>query len=58
MVERTGGYEPEAGERFRVVVYDSRSGEFDALEGIDAGNGRVFEATYDKTGLTLEVVEP
>jgi hypothetical protein len=50
------GYEPNIGEAFTVLTFDSRSGAFATLNGLDIGNGKRFEVVYGAAGVTLTVV--
>jgi len=55
-INRTGGFEPNLGDTFVVMSFDSRGGDFTAINGLAIGNGKQFSATFDATSLTLEVV--
>ena len=49
------GYTPSLGERFRIMTYESRTGEFDSVLGQEFDN-KQFELDYGSTGLDLVVV--
>jgi len=50
------GFEPNLGDTFAIVQYASRTGTFTSLTGEVIGNGKMFQASYGPTQLTLEVV--
>ncbi|MCH8084208.1 MAG: hypothetical protein IH885_08225 [Myxococcales bacterium] len=51
------GFEPSLNDSFQVMTYASRNGEFATVNGLDIGNGKLFQVNYSPTGLTLTVVE-
>ena len=51
------GYEPNVGDRFEIVTYALRVGEFASVTGSDLGNGKAFTLDYQPTGLFVEVVD-
>ena len=44
-------------ESFQVMTFASRNGEFSTVNGLNIGNGKLFEVSYNSTDLTLTVVE-
>ena len=52
-------FEPQIGDRFPIIVYESakrRTGEFQIILGLDIGNGKRFEIQYSDTEVVLETV--
>lgn len=52
------GFTPVRGDRFQVLTFDSRSGDFAIQNGLDVGSGLYLIPTFDDTGLTLVVGLP
>jgi hypothetical protein len=49
------GFSPTAGNSFRVLTFNSRSGDFSAENFPDLGEGLSFNPAFDSTGLNLAV---
>ena len=50
------GFVPAVGDRFEILTFGSRAGDFAVINGLEIGNSKRFEATYSSDRLTLEVV--
>jgi fibronectin-binding autotransporter adhesin len=50
------GYNPKVGDRFTVLTFGSRRGDFAQVTGTNLGGGLYFKKVYTTTSLTLEVV--
>ena len=50
-------FEPQLGDSFVVLTFDTANGEFDTANGLDLGNGLILQPVYDANSLTLVVVE-
>jgi hypothetical protein len=50
-----GGFTPVAGNSFRVLTFNSRSGDFATRNFPDLGEGLSFNPAFDSTGLNLAV---
>jgi uncharacterized protein affecting Mg2+/Co2+ transport len=48
------GFSPSAGDVFEVVTYGSRTGMFDAIDGLDRFGGVALDPIFTETGLTLQ----
>ena len=51
-------FQPNLGDTFTIMTFGSHDGEFAVINGLDAGNGLVFEPTYHATSLVLTVALP
>jgi hypothetical protein len=56
-VTLVNGFTPANGNTFRILTFNSRSGDFAAMNLPDPGNGLVLNPMYDGSGLTL-LTEP
>jgi hypothetical protein len=52
-VTLVNGFAPAAGNNFRILTFNSRSGDFAAMNLPDPGNGLALNPAYDGSGLTL-----
>jgi hypothetical protein len=48
-----GGFSPAVGDSFRILTFNSRSGDFAAINLPDPGAGLFLDPVYDSSGLTL-----
>jgi len=55
-VELRDGFTPELGDSFDIIVAAQIEGAFDAVSGLDFGNGLRFTIDYADAAVTLEVV--
>ena len=49
-------FKPKAGQKFRIINAQLRSGTFSSIKGTEAGSGLTYQVEYDGTGVTLTVV--
>ena len=47
------GFAPSWGDRFEIVTFGSRGGDFDTVNGEELGDGLYFDLVYDAQSLTL-----
>ncbi|MFQ5796053.1 MAG: CARDB domain-containing protein, partial [Candidatus Bipolaricaulia bacterium] len=52
-VSLINGFVPIAGDRFQVMTFGSRSGDFATQYGLDLGSGLAFDPVFDTGSLTL-----
>ncbi|MBL8384075.1 MAG: autotransporter-associated beta strand repeat-containing protein [Burkholderiales bacterium] len=52
-VELIGGFHPQLGDAFTVMTWNSRSGQFATITGLDLGGGLRLDPVYGEHGLTL-----
>ena len=52
-VSLSEGYVPEAGDRFAFLIYGSSSGDFQAFQGLEIGNGLYFDLQRSETQYEL-----
>jgi hypothetical protein len=50
-----GGFTPSAGNSFRILTFQSRSGDFNTENFPDLGGGLFFNPAYDSSGLNLVI---
>jgi len=55
-VNLVDSYEPDIGDMFNLVSGTSVTDTFETINGLDIGNGKQFEVSYNATNVTLEVV--
>jgi hypothetical protein len=53
-----GSFIPQAGDRFRVLTYGSRAGDFDHYVGLDLPNGLRLRPVFTADALTLTALPP
>ena len=51
-----GGYVPNLGDSFQVLVAASRVGEFSSILGADLGGNLIFDVLYGLNDVTLQVI--
>ena len=49
---------PVLGDSFEIMTFSSRTADFTTIDGLDIGNGLMFELIYGPNSLTLLVVDP
>jgi hypothetical protein len=52
-VSLLNGFVPNVGDRFQILTFGSRSGDFMTENGLDLGGGLRFDPQYDASSLTL-----
>jgi hypothetical protein len=50
------GYEPNLGDTFTIMTFNSRSGTFSTVNGLTIGNGKQFQIGYNAKNIVLTVV--
>ncbi|MHC4065644.1 MAG: hypothetical protein ACYSUI_14260 [Planctomycetota bacterium] len=55
-IQLIDGCDPTIGAGFEVMTYNSHSGVFATVNGLDIGGGRVLEVTYGPKSVVLTVV--
>ncbi len=56
-IERLGGFEPDVGDRFIILTFATRTGQFTTLTGQGDCSGPVFQVEYNETDVTLVAAE-
>jgi hypothetical protein len=56
-LDHRNGFRPSPGDRFAVISFQSATGDFASINGLDYGNGLFLKPQFTRTGLTLEAVQ-
>jgi uncharacterized repeat protein (TIGR01451 family) len=54
-VSLINSYTPNVGDSFKIITFNSRAGSFSTINGLEIGNGLVFQPVYNPQDLTLVV---